>query len=137
MDFIKWETKYELGIEEIDKQHQQLIGILNRLYDAFVKKESDKLLGEILNEMDTYAQLHFNMEEEGFEKFKYEGKEKHIAEHTRYNETIGSFRADLEKGRPITFKVMNFLRIWWTEHILISDAKYVPTFVQNEKDTEG
>ena len=31
MEKIQWSEKFSVGVEKLDKQHQQIIGMLNRL----------------------------------------------------------------------------------------------------------
>lgn len=39
MAIITWNEDYSVGVEEIDKQHQVLIGIINKLFSLYVEKK--------------------------------------------------------------------------------------------------
>jgi hemerythrin len=42
MAMITWDASYSVGIEEIDKQHQVLIGIINKLFSCMPRSASSK-----------------------------------------------------------------------------------------------
>ena len=132
MAFFNWDVKYELGIKEIDEQHQKWIDIMNRFYDAFMNKSHADILEEILNELDDYTVYHFGVEEKYFSKFNYKETEEHNAKHKEFVDKIKEFK-QVYKNNPgsLTYKMMNFLRLWFQEHILGTDKKYVAFFKEN------
>lgn len=121
---------YNLGLEEIDPQHQKLIGIINRLYDAMQSSTEKELLGTILKELKDYADYHFSTEEKHFEEFDYKDKEEHIKSHNSYKEKIEQFSKEFENNESnmLPFELIDFLGEWWTGHILGADRKYVECF---------
>lgn len=125
MEFFKWDKTYSLNHETIDLQHQELFRIVNKLYDAFMKKEHVEVLSEILNELVSYAKYHFIQEEKYFHVYKYERTHEHIAKHNEFTKKIQEFQAEYKtKKAAITFQLMNFLRDWLKDHILVEDKKY-------------
>jgi hemerythrin-like metal-binding protein len=131
-DFFEWGPQYSLGIKEIDEQHKQLVEIINELYHAFMKKELDDKLGQILDQLKDYTVYHFGTEEKYFNRYGYENKKQHVAQHKKYIAEIDKMVATYkEKPSAITYKLMNFLRSWLIEHIQGTDARYVKFFKQN------
>jgi hemerythrin len=61
--FFKWSDKYSVGIKTIDSQHQELVNIINRLFDAVTNHEADKVINSILDALMDYTKTHFALEE--------------------------------------------------------------------------
>lgn len=61
--FFKWFDDGSVGIATIDRQHQELMNILNRLFIAVSQREGDKVLAGILDALMAYTQTHFVLEE--------------------------------------------------------------------------
>lgn len=131
-EFFPWKEEYSVKVKEIDDQHKVLIKLLNKLYDAFMKKEHSTIIGDIIQELTDYASYHFGTEEKYFKRFNYKESEKHLSEHKSFTEKVNEFKKEYEKNKSaLTFTIINFLRDWLKNHILISDKKYSDFFAQN------
>jgi len=127
--FFNWKQSLSVNIKEIDDQHKKLIELINRLYDAFMKKDHEDVIGEILNELKDYTNYHFSAEEKYFVIYGYSGMHDHIAGHLEFVKKINEFEKDLKSNSSaLTYKMMNFLREWLQKHIMVEDMKYVKTF---------
>ncbi len=130
--FFAWQDSYSVSVKEIDKQHKAIIDMLNDLYDAFMNKEHEHKLGEILSRLSDYADYHFQTEEEYFEMFKFSKRESHMLEHRNFIEKVNAFREEFsQNSSTLTYKVINFLREWLVNHIIGSDKEYVNCFKSN------
>ena len=129
-ELIKWSDMYKLGIEEIDPQHQKLIGIINRLYQVMQESTEKENMKIIFKELIDYADYHFSTEERHFEEFNYIDKVEHTRSHEAYKEKIAQFAKEYEdKGSTmLPFQLIDFLGEWWTGHIRGADRKYVECF---------
>ena len=123
--YMKWEPGFNLGIPEIDNQHKKIIDLINALNQAFVDNVTNEKIGEILDEMKEYASRHFKTEEDYFNKTDFPLKKEHVAQHEYFVTKVEDFTTNFNNGQPITFRLMKFLRSWWTNHILDSDREYV------------
>lgn len=132
MSFIEWNDSYSVNISEIDTQHQNLVGILNKLHDAMQNGKAREVLDEVLNEMANYTQYHFETEEKYFDLYDYPDSEKHKAEHKELlNQTAELMKKFNAGERVITIDLLNFLKGWLHEHIAGSDNDYGP-FLNNK-----
>lgn len=136
MALIPWESKFELGISEIDEQHKMMLSIINKLYDLFESKkyEDQAEIDKVIKEMADYALYHFATEEKYFNLFDYENKEAHIKIHDQYRTKIEEWqqRYNQEKDNKIFYEISNFLHDWWTWHINNTDRDYVPFMKANK-----
>ncbi len=129
-ELITWNERYNLGLEEIDPQHQKLIAIINKLYNAMRASTEKEEMRVILNELTDYADYHFSTEEKHFEEFNYIDKVSHTRSHNAYKEKIAQFSDAFQKNESsiLPFELMDFLGQWWTGHIQGEDRKYVECF---------
>lgn len=123
MQFVKWEEKYSVGIDEIDQQHQELFRILNEMFGFFGKASKEELNLTLSNMMD-YAAFHFETEEPYYQA--HPDFEKHRHEHDIFNNKTATFRDTLKESatQDIDQNVLNFLLAWLQKHILETDIKF-------------
>lgn len=127
MAFMEWESNYSVGIENIDKQHNHLIDLINKLYDAMKAKKTNEIMEDILRELINYTLIHFKTEEDLFAEFGYPTAVEHTAEHKNFVETVGKFNQDyLNKRVGVSVKILDFLMDWLKNHILGEDKAYGP-----------
>ena len=69
MSFIKWDDSLSVNVAEIDKQHKELVKLLNYLADAILEKKGNDALERTLEGLIKYAEQHFKTEEKYFVLF--------------------------------------------------------------------
>ncbi|MDO8890895.1 MAG: bacteriohemerythrin [Sulfurimicrobium sp.] len=125
--FFVWSDTMNTGIMEIDDQHKMLVGILNRLFHAVVQRENNEITIEILDTLVDYTKTHFGLEEKLLQDAGYNPTEfaAHQQEHRAFIEKISNAaNKHLVEGKSVSFEIINFLKHWLQEHILITDKKY-------------
>ena len=129
MSFIQWNANLSVGVGEIDRQHQQLVKLINDLDDAMSRGEGKTIVGQIVGSLLRYAQSHFATEETYFKQFGYPETAIHVREHVDFCNRAAEFKRDFDSGRiGLSLSVMNFLGGWLTNHIKGMDQKYSPFF---------
>ncbi len=132
MSLLKWKNEYSIGVQEIDNQHMKLIELINKLFDAMKQGQANAVIGQILNELSTYASTHFKTEEKYFELFDYMESEKHKEIHQIFVMKITKFKNDFDAGKiALSVSIFNFLKDWLNDHILGEDMKYTECFNKN------
>ena len=132
MSLFEWKNDYSVGVLEIDNQHKKLIALINQLFDAMKKGQSNQVLGQIISELILYTHTHFRTEEKYFERFQYQGSEEHKARHQAFVNDVNKFKASFEAGKvALSLSLFTFLKDWLNHHILNEDKKYVDCFRQN------
>lgn len=125
MALINWHPNFSINIEEIDKQHQLLVKMINDLYDAMNAGEEKAVLQKLINRLNIYAAMHFAKEEHYFDTFGYPETELHKKEHSDFEEKVLDFESDFNKGsQSLSIEIVNFLGDWLVGHIQGSDKKY-------------
>lgn len=122
----EFKDDYRTGIEGIDKEHEKLFEIINRLYetlmDEFIHDKYDYIV-DILKELMDYADFHFRNEEEYMMSIRYKKLMSHKVEHADFIDKIGAY--DLqhvdENQKGVILDLLNFLSDWLVNHILDND----------------
>jgi hemerythrin len=133
MALIEWDDSLKLGIAVVDRQHERLVGIINRLHEATLEGRGTDAIGGIIDELIIYTATHFRMEEKYFAQFEYPDAAEHKREHDALIEKVSAFANDFENAlrssRPAQAEeLLQFLQIWWRYHMMETDAKFVTLF---------
>ena len=124
---IVWSDNLVIDSGLIDSQHKKLVQLINDLYSAFLQGKANDISENIIEELVEYTVSHFQTEEKWFEEINYVNTAEHKKQHQDFVDSIIDFKNKLElKEVSLSYDIMNFLRKWLQEHILIEDRKYVP-----------
>jgi hemerythrin-like metal-binding domain len=130
---FEWKERYQLGIEEVDRQHRKLFDIgarayeLSRLDNAFDRYDD---IMEVLHELLDYAQYHFKYEEDFMSKSNFDQLEHHAREHDYFIAKVKSLLSqDIDENQQKTLvEITDFLSEWISTHIMLEDRKYTILF---------
>ncbi len=133
MALIEWNDSLKLGVAVVDRQHERLVGIINRLQEAVLAGGGTEVIGEIIDELIIYTASHFRMEEKYFAEFEYADAEEHKREHEALIEKVNAFASKVSSGQhssepELAQELLQFLQIWWRYHMLETDSKFVDLF---------
>lgn len=127
VDIMPWKPEYRFGIDEIDKQHQKLVALINKQHRYMKQQKGGKNFDEVIGELTDYCSYHFNYEEQLFGKYGYPESENHKHSHKDLVEQIANFKALRAEGSAsVPIDLMSFLTDWLRTHILEADKAYVP-----------
>ena len=123
-----WTNDISVGVTKLDNQHQFLFYIINKLEGM-----SGDLAGEELDKyvksLNHYVQIHFQTEEEYFQRYNYTEKLEHEKEHMDFvNQVIRYKKIHKNDESVSTAELHNFLSNWIIDHILQCDMKYKGLF---------
>jgi len=131
MAFFNWNDNMSVNIMLIDEQHKNLLSMINELYDAMKMGKGNDVLGNIINRLVDYTKEHFQTEEKLFVKYGYSLKDHHINEHKKFVQQVQEFKNGFETGKfGLSNKLLDFLKEWLKNHIMVTDKKYSQFFNQ-------
>ncbi len=132
---VSWTDDLSVSVRTFNTHHQNIIRMLNELYDA-VKNERGRLtVGPILDRLTEYAGYHFGCEERAFEHFGYPECEHHKEQHAELVQRVGKLREEYEHGSTtVVLDTLQLLRSWLLEHIKQCDKRYRSFFANKPVD---
>ncbi|MCI8363342.1 MAG: hemerythrin family protein [Eubacterium sp.] len=123
---IEWKERFNIGVENIDKAHQNLFSIVRKLiYLNQEEKKGQWACAEGIKYFKNYAVKHFAEEEAYMLSIHYPGYEIHKRLHDdlRYK-TLPALDRDLVMSEYSPESIRHFLGIclgWLSGHILVED----------------
>jgi hemerythrin len=103
---IVWSDSFSVGNKKLDEQHFKIVSFINELIDMpAITRQAEAL--DCINKMLSYSVEHLDYEERLLRENNYPESSCHSVIHKFYVK-----------------KVQNFLKEWWTYHILEEDMKY-------------
>ncbi len=121
-----WREEFNIGVETIDRDHQRLFKIINKLF-AFKKedKNSEWACQEGIKFFKGHAVKHFADEEAYMMSIGYEGTQQHKLVHKGFREnTLPALEQELEQTNYAQDAVEHFLGVcagWLIGHTLTED----------------
>ena len=123
MPRITWDDALLVEVDVIDRQHRQLIDLINQLDEALVAGQARAVMDSIFGELESYIVTHFSTEERVFEDFGALDLEAHRKEHEAFTRRIGEMRRQLRHDSQAANEVMQYLADWLVHHILGRDKR--------------
>jgi hemerythrin len=125
MDLIEWQESFRIGIPSVDYEHQELIALLNELYNGLTSERAEFEIVEFLGEVFKRISAHFALEERLMQEGGYDRYEAHKSKHEELLDEIreimdlyevGAYENSLEDlgGR---------MEIWFSVHFQGHDAR--------------
>lgn len=128
---FQWSDDYNVGIQEVDEQHKELVNMLNALHNAIVNHRAKESVRRILDQLAEYTRTHFLLEESLMRVTHYSGFDIHKQQHEELIRQVQDLQAKLDSGKAtITFELLHFLKGWLTHHINESDKRFGSFFAQ-------
>ena len=122
---IEWTPDLSVGNDQLDKQHQQWIKLLDGFYEGIKQGKSKEVLEELIIGMLDYTRYHFSEEEQHMQQIGYPNLEKHKSLHAEYIKKIEDYHERMMSGRLIlSLEVTGYLKTWLINHIKGEDQRY-------------
>jgi hemerythrin len=124
MDLVKWKKEFEVGVPRIDRQHKNIIKIVNNAIGLQFSMPDAKEIEGILNDLRNYIKEHFQTEEEYILSHQLPGYEEQRSEHNKFIDRLYEAQKEYDKdGRVTSINILNFIWDWFSHHILVVDKK--------------
>ncbi|MGF1754984.1 GGDEF domain-containing protein [Vibrio makurazakiensis] len=137
MSSFTWDKNFETGIEDVDEQHQYLVGFINQ-YGKLLSENTMSIddIRIALLDLTRYAEFHFKEEESLMrERGVFEQHvDEHIKVHRVFMQDIYSMQAFiLEEDQSSAKQLLDFLIHWLAYHILGIDQNMARQVAAIEK----
>lgn len=130
MAAMEWSNDLSVGIPSIDKQHKELIDMVNELSNAMTQGKGKEVLGTIFDKIIKYTATHFAYEEKLFDTHNFPGTAAHKAEHLNLVKQAVELQEKFKAGQPVlSVATHKFLVDWLNNHIKGTDKQYTAHLV--------
>ena len=135
---LEWTPDYSVHVSEIDREHQTLFSVINRLHEAMLGGEGKSILATLLSELTQYTLHHLTNEERAMAAIEYPRLRAHALEHDELRRGIRAFGERLARGEAtITIELTLFLSEWIKRHVLTTDLELGDAIRQNRIHKQG
>ncbi len=124
MNLVEWRDEFEIGIKEVDFEHQELVELINESYKAAKDKNSTTDVMDFLGEIFSQISAHFALEEKVMRDMQYDQYEDHKDDHERLLDSIRDIMDDYMDVSTMDEKQFGErLNKWFTQHFSTKDAR--------------
>ncbi len=126
---IQWSESYSVGNQELDRQHQHILDLINQVVEILQTdtKESEESTMEVMSRlMRLYevGQQHFYFEEIYLSRTDYDDLKGQQRSHNGYTDRLLRALSEGIASEERRNKLVAFLLEWWNNHILVDDMAY-------------
>lgn len=139
MDFFSWSSRFETGLPEIDRQHADLIELINKLSQLSTSSADATLLTPLLAELERYTHEHFTTEEALMRQHPVDENSAaaHARAHDSMREQIRNLR-ELSKhpagrARETLTRLLPVMSRWLFFHVLCTDMQMANEIIALER----
>lgn len=123
---LMWQERFNIGVDYIDREHQKLFGIMNKMIRFGEQPEKHQwICDEGIKYFKAHAVKHFAEEEEYMQSVGYKGYKVHKQVHDNFRKvTLPELEKELEQSDYSAEAVNHFLGVctgWLIGHTLTED----------------
>jgi len=132
MSVLGWTEDLSVGVELLDGHHKRLFELLGDLYAAVQAGGSETAVGQVLDELVSYTEYHFQEEEKMLEAAGFANLENHRKVHKVLTGQVIRMRDDYKMDPRMVYaaELFQFLNGWLVNHIKVEDFSYRPVLVK-------
>jgi hemerythrin len=124
-DLFTWDPqKFSVHVDDMDREHQKIIVLMNRLHELYKQGAPATEQGKALTALAEYTVKHFADEEAYMGRIGYPGLLVHKGVHKHLLERVGQFVAAFKASGKLGDDLFAFLKMWLSAHICGVDMKY-------------
>jgi len=140
-ELLKWDTKYSVGVDEIDAQHKELLDFVNDLINHSIEKQigGNIYIKKIIDAIINHVTHHFSTEEKLLAKTSYTKLAEHKKEHEKIAARVIDLRREMgnEKGDMALYSLTVTLREYFLIHIVQYDKEACDFFKEGIGRSQG
>ena len=123
--FFEWTRDLDIGVEQMNAEHQRLIAMMNDIYAMTEAGAERGKVAKAIDELAAFAKEHFAREESFMESVNYPGVKQHKEIHVKLLERFSQHVNEFQQGDGTVGKqFFSFLKIWLSSHIQGIDMHY-------------
>jgi len=124
MSLLQWKPEYSVGIQSMDDEHREMIGLINATYEKLKSDADADQVEEHLGEILSTISMHFALEERIMQNAGYGEFQAHKDDHEvlldRLRDLMDDFFVDPAGGAD---RLEQSLSDWFAKHFSTFDAR--------------
>lgn len=124
MSLLRWKPEYSVGDESMDAEHQEMIDLINEIYEKLDSNPDADQIEECLGDIFSTVSMHFALEESLMRKNNYAEYQAHKDDHEdlldQIRDLMDDFAADFSAG---AVRLEQGLSDWFAGHFSTFDAR--------------
>jgi len=124
MELLAWKTEYSVGVESVDHEHQEMIGMINELYKELHGRKDAESIEQFLGDIHMTISAHFALEERVMRQSGYGEYAAHKDDHEelldQIRDLMDEFSSNAESGLSL---LQERLSDWFAIHFSTFDAR--------------
>lgn len=120
----QWTRRLLVGIPEIDRQHRELVELINRISDRIAAGDEQEVVTALIEQLERDTEVHFAAEERLMDAHAYHDSAAHKAEHREMLADIHRYCDECVLGRGNPKVVLGYLEHWFMRHIADADRRF-------------
>jgi hemerythrin len=129
MAYFDWDKSYDVGVRDMNTEHQRLMALMNQLYDSNSKNLGKVVLAGQLGALAQFTREHFQHEESYLAASGYAELRTHKLIHADLLKKLDEHATDFSRSGKLSPAFFSFLKMWLSAHICGIDMKYAPKSV--------
>ncbi len=124
MTLVEWRDEFRIGIEEVDYEHRELIGLINALHAALGGERAGERVEAFLGDIFAHVSAHFALEEKAMRARHYDEFAAHKADHERLLDVLRDLMDEQAGGGVLDEERFSArLADWFSVHFRTHDAR--------------
>ena len=124
MPLLTWKPEFTVGVESVDFEHQQMIDLINEIYDEMKTRKDADSIEQFIGDVHFAISAHFALEEKLMREAAYAEYEAHKEEHEelldQIRDMMDQFVLDPDAGFDL---LQERLAAWFEHHFATFDAR--------------
>ncbi len=123
LNVIAWTPDYRIGVDAIDREHEQLFVCFNDLLRHLATDSGPEATQTAIVKLETVFESHFENEEALMRSIGFPGFEAHQSKHASFLEMLRSLRAFHPGSQDFADYFLRVFRNWIIYHITVNDRE--------------
>jgi len=137
MERVHWLESMSIGVAEIDRQHQELLALVNKTWETAQGPEAAAQTGATLRRLCDYVVEHFASEEALMDPETYAHYDRHIQEHIDCSMRALDFLEAFSEGQDMRLEEFLDFAIEWVKHHIQETDKTLGDFLAQKQAAAG
>ncbi len=123
-ELLSWKSEYSVGVESVDHEHREMIGMINELYTELSGRKDANSVEQFLGDIHMTISAHFALEERVMRQHGYGEFAAHKEDHEelldQIRDLMDEYASDAEKGLTL---LQERLSGWFAIHFSSFDSR--------------